>query len=71
MLYYILYYDPSVEMVGPFTDRQQAVEWALVRERRRERPTLWVIAKSMYARKRYHILVKHPMEINVDETRPA
>lgn len=66
MLYYILYYDPELAVVGPFEKRQDAIEWALSSERKRERPTLWVISPST----RYYNHVSMKVE-DPNETRPA
>jgi hypothetical protein len=46
MLFYILYYEPLLEMVGPFVKRELAIEFALTKERKRERPTLWLIKET-------------------------
>jgi hypothetical protein len=60
MKFYVLYYDPILEMVGPFDDRQDAVEWALSRERKQLRPTLWFI-KSTYS------VMPSPYELTITE----
>lgn len=69
MFFYVFYYDPAIELVGPFIDRQIAVEWALSSERKRERPTLWVIVPTSHPYKQALIVaIIDPERKNGPET---